>query len=95
MPVQKILTKYGPCFHSKDKAGLDLKQTRGIIQLSNYLMVSLAAYRMVSGSILIICFTAKLFNVNFHSLEDVFRWRDPQLQVSENYSDLTKWRLTI
>ena len=22
------------------------------------------------------------------------RWRDPQLQVSENYSDLTKWRST-
>ena len=36
--------------------------------------------------------TAKLFNLNFHSLEVVSRWRDPQLQVSENYSDLTKWR---
>ena len=35
--------------------------------------------------------TAKLFNWNFHSLEVVSRWRDPQLQVSENYSDLTKW----
>ena len=38
--------------------------------------------------------TAKLFNLNFRSLEVVSRWRDPQLQVSENYSDLTKWRLT-
>ena len=28
--------------------------------------------------------TAKLFNLNFHSLEVVSRWRDPQLQVSEN-----------
>ena len=37
--------------------------------------------------------TAKLFNWNFHSHEVVSRWRDPQLQVSENYSDLTKWRL--
>ena len=36
--------------------------------------------------------TAKLFNLNFHSLEIVSRSRDPQLQVSENYSDLTKWR---
>ena len=34
--------------------------------------------------------TAKLFNLNFHSLEVVSRWRDPQLQVSENYSDLAK-----
>ena len=32
-----------------------------------------------------------VFNWNFHSLEVVSRWRDPQLQVSENYSDLTKW----
>ena len=35
--------------------------------------------------------TTKLFNLNFHPLEVVSRWRDPQLQVSENYSDLTKW----
>ena len=34
--------------------------------------------------------TAKLFNLNFHPLEIVSRWRDPQLQVSENYSDLKK-----
>ena len=33
---------------------------------------------------------AKLFNLNFHPLEVVSRWRDPQLQVIENYSDLTK-----
>ena len=39
--------------------------------------------------------TAKLFNLNFHSLEVVSRLRDPQLQVSENYSDLTKWRSTL
>ena len=37
--------------------------------------------------------TAKLFNLHFHPLEVVFR--DPQLQVSENYSDLTKWRSTV
>ena len=34
--------------------------------------------------------TAKLFNLNFHTLEVVSRSRDPQLQVSENYSDLTQ-----
>ena len=39
--------------------------------------------------------TAKLFNLNFHPLEIVSRWRDPQLQVSENYSDLTRWRSTV
>ena len=39
--------------------------------------------------------TAKLFIRNFHSLEAVSRWRDPQLQVSENHSDLTKLRSTL
>ena len=39
--------------------------------------------------------TAKLFDLNFHPLEVVSRWRDPQLQVSENYSDLTKWRSSV
>ena len=29
--------------------------------------------------------TAKLFNLNFHPLEVVSRWRDPQLQVSVYY----------
>ena len=39
--------------------------------------------------------TAKLFNLNFHPLDVVSRCRDSQLQVSENYSDLTKWRSTL
>ena len=39
--------------------------------------------------------TAKLFNFNFLSLEVVSRWRDPQLQESENYSDFTEWTSTI
>ena len=39
--------------------------------------------------------TAKWFNLNFHPLEVVSRWRYPQLQVSENYSDLTKWSSTL
>ena len=33
--------------------------------------------------------TASLFTSNFHSLKVVSRRRDSQLQVSENYSDLT------
>ena len=37
--------------------------------------------------------TAKLFNWNFHTLKVVSR--DPQLQASENYSDLTKWMATL
>ena len=37
--------------------------------------------------------TAKLFNLNFHPLEVVSR--DPQLQVSENYSYSTKLRSTL
>ena len=39
--------------------------------------------------------TAKLFTLNFHPHKVVSRWRDPQLQVNENYSDLTKWRSII
>ena len=39
--------------------------------------------------------TAKLLNWNFPPLEVVARSRDPQLQVGENYSDLTKWRSAI
>ena len=39
--------------------------------------------------------TAKLFNWNFYPLEGVSHRRDPHLQVSENYSNFTKWRLTI
>ena len=39
--------------------------------------------------------TTKLFSFNFHPLDVVSRWRDPQLQVSENYSDLTKGRSTV
>ena len=31
----------------------------------------------------------------FTHLKFVSRWRDPQLQVSENYSGRTKWRSTI
>ena len=38
-----------------------------------------------------------VFNLNSPPppLEVVSRWRDPQLQVRENYSDLTKWKSTL
>ena len=39
--------------------------------------------------------STKVFNLNFHPLEVVSRLRDPQLQVSENYSYLTKCRLMV
>ena len=42
-----------------------------------------------------LCRRLVLFNLNFHPLESVSRWRDPQLQISENYSDLKKWRSTV
>ena len=39
-------------------------------------------------------FYHKINNLNFHPLEVVSRWRNPQLQVGENYPELTKCRLT-
>ena len=39
--------------------------------------------------------TTRLLNSNFHPLVVVSRLRDPQLQVSEIYSNLTKWMWTI
>ena len=52
-------------------------------------------YRKILQGLRVNPLTAKLFNLNFHPLEVVSRWRDPQLQVSENYSDLTKWGSTL
>ena len=41
---------------------------------------------MISASLCrFIPLPAKSFNLNFHPLEVVSRWRDPQIQVSENY----------
>ena len=60
------------------------------IMTSHLLWCLFIAYKVVINPL-----TAKLFNWNFHSLEVVSRWRDPQLQVSENYTDLTKWRSTV
>ena len=49
--------------------------------------------------------TAQVFNLSFHPLEVVCRWRDPQLQVSENclhlttggqlFSNLADWCLVL
>ena len=38
---------------------------------------------------------AMLFNFNFHPLEAVSRYRDPQLQVGENYLHLSNWGTNI
>ena len=48
-------------------------------------LVHLTFLRGFSSNKQINLLTAKLFNLNFHPLEIVSRWRDPQLQVSENY----------
>ena len=37
-------------------------------------------------------YSTELFNLNFQSLEVVFRYRDTQLQVTENVCDL--WNLS-
>ena len=39
--------------------------------------------------------SARLIYLNFHPLEDVSRYRDPQLQVGENYSYLFNFRRNI
>ena len=36
--------------------------------------------------------SATLWNLNFHPLETVDRYRDPQLQVGENYSLLYNFK---
>ena len=38
---------------------------------------------------------AKLYNLNFHPFEIVARYRDPQLQMGENYSHLLNLRPNI
>ena len=40
-------------------------------------------------------YRSKLIYFNFHPLEVVFRYRDPQLQVSENYSYLFNFSTNI
>ena len=45
---------------------------------------SFYASNHVGGIFMINPLTAKLFNWNFHPLEVVCRWRDPQLQVGGN-----------
>ena len=55
--------------------------------LINYFIVVLLP-KIVKGSLDINPYPAKLIYVNFHPLEVVSRYRDPQLQVNENYSYL-------
>ena len=61
--------------------------------LSRVLMeVDRAVERRPPPKLLISYSKTKSINWKFHSLKIVFRWCDSQLQVSENYSDLGKWR---
>ena len=55
--------------------------------------MALALKSLIDHSFELQIINTKLFNWNFYSLEVVSRCRDPQLQVSENYSDLTNWRV--
>ena len=64
------------------------------MHLSTHTWITATNERLCCGY-LINPLTAKLFNLNFHPLKFVSRWRDPQLQVSENYLDLTRWRSTV
>ena len=45
----------------------------------------------MTRSALINYYPAKLINLNFHPLEVVFRYRDPQLQVGENKPYFLIW----
>ena len=53
---------------------MNVTRTRTTLYIDTDIQLNLANY-----------LTAKLFN--FHSLEVVSRWRDPQLEVSDNCSD--------
>ena len=48
-----------------------------------YLCYESTAIRNTSDSDVFNPLTAKLFILNFHPLEAISRWRDPQLQVSD------------
>ena len=52
-------------------------------------------YLMLEILLRVHALTAKLFDRNFHPLEIVSSWRDPQLQVHKHYSDLRKRKSTI
>ena len=52
-------------------------------------------YKEIFQSCKVSPFNRLIIQSEFHPREIVSRWRDPQLQVSENYSDLTKWRSTV
>ena len=50
---------------------------------------------MICGKLNFNPFPAELSNLNFHPLEVASRYRDPQLQVGENYSYLFNLRPNI
>ena len=62
-----------------------------ILHLTSLAQIQLI--RHVNSTVWVNPLTAKLFDWNFHPLEVVSRWRDPQLQVGENYSWLDKMEI--
>ena len=63
------------------------------VMIQNYCVLkNISWFWFKTHLILLNPLAAKLYNLNFHPLEVVSRWRDPQLQVGENCSDLRKRR---
>ena len=56
---------------------------------------SLANHHSLRPELITVIESAKLNNLNFRPLEAVSRYRDPQLQVGENYSYLFNLRPNI
>ena len=61
--------------------GMRINSTSGIF----FSFLKFALIKIEMGIILINPYPAKLNNLNFQPLEVVSRYRDPQLQVAENY----------
>ena len=78
--------------HTRIQGSWCIVNQKKISVMNGYVTWRMTGISVMCGSEGVNPLTAKLFNLNFHPLEVVSRWRDPQLQVSENYSDLTKWR---
>ena len=71
------------------------KLCKSSVLLAPNIMIGPTIHAIASGVILnpnILRENIPLKNLNFQTLEDVSRYRDPQLQVGENYSYLFNFR---
>ena len=57
----------------------------GVINVHEFDFFTICIFQNKKQQHCIDLYTAKIDNLNFHSLEVVSRHRDPQLQVGENY----------